>query len=425
MTNLFSVESFREYYSMHPYHFWQLANATYPVSADCDDVVFQYGWQANDSLGRKDIKTAIDTAENRLREFLGYSIAPHYVVETLPVERYFDSKLNRLTYIGADGRWLSLKLSEGKIIKVGVETRTLIGTVTTAGGSLVFSDADGDGINDTFTATIATTVTDITQIEIMFAAADRMSKPAGDDWLIKPVTITLVGGNAVIVGRVWQVVKPAKYETGAVLDPSTATNFVDTLEVYRHYCDPTGTTVDTAQAKLIWETRPFPGWASCFSCGSPTILTQDTDPAAVAYAIARVGLRDAEHGVVSIGEAIYDTTQNVWAAVSMSNARPPDRIEIRYQAGDAPDSMGNISQKWAEIVARFAAAEMNKRICACVGANRMVYNQQIDRAFGGDARVEKFNVSQNDLNSPFGTREGAIYAWRNVRNLREIAGVTA
>jgi hypothetical protein len=425
MTNIMPVESFRDFYGMHPFHSWQLSNATYPASSDCDDIVYQYGWQANDSMGRKDIRVAIDTAENRLREFLGYSVAPHYVVETLPVERFFDSKLNRLTYTGADGRWLALKLGEGKVIKVGVETRTLIGAVTTAGGSLVFSDADGDGINDTFTATIATTVTDVTQIEVMFVAADRMSKPAGDDWTIKPVTVTLSGGNAIIVGRMWQIVRPALYESAITRDPSTVANFAASLEVYRHYCDPTGTTVDTAQAKLIWETRPYPGWASCFGCGSPNILTQDTDPATVAYAIARVGIRDAENGLVSIGEAVYDTTQAIWGSVSMSNARPPDRIEIRYLAGDTPDAMGGMSQKWIEIVSRFAAAELNKRVCACVGANRAVYNQQIDRAFGGDARVEKFMMSQNDQNCPFGTREGQISSWRSVRNLRQIPGVIA
>lgn len=421
--SIMAFESFRDYFGMGPWHSWQLANTLYPVSTDCDDVIYEHTWQANDSMGRKEIRTAIDTAENRLREYLGYSIAPHYVVETLPVERFFDTRLNRLTYSGADGRWLALQLGEGKIIKVGVETRTLIGTVTTAGGSLVFTDADGDGLNDTFTATIATTVTDVTQIEAMFIAADRMSQPAGDNWTIKPVTITLTGGNAVIVGRMWQIVRPALYESGVTRDPSTVTNFAAALEVYWHYCDPTGTTVDTAQAKLIWETRPFPGWASCFGCGSPNILTTETDPATIAFAIARVGIRDAAHGIVSISEAVWDSTQSIWAAVSMSNARPPDRIEVRYLAGDAPDAMGNVSQKWIEIVSRFAAAELGKRVCACVGANRAVYNQQIDRAFAGDARVEKFTMSQNDLNCPFGTKQGEIEAWRMVRNARQIVGV--
>lgn len=424
MSNLLSFESFRDFFDLNPWHSWQLADASlYPVNPECDDIVHTYAWQANDSIGRKDIRAAIESAEKRLREYLGYSIAPHYMVELLPVERYYDTRLNRLTYAGADGRWLALKLGEGKIRSVGVETRTLIGTVT--GATLVLSDQDGDGLNDTFTATIATTVTDATQIEIMFAAADRMGKAAGDDWTIKPVTITISGGNAVIVGRLWQIVKPAKLELAATLDPTTASNFATSLEVYRHFCDPAGITTDTAQAKLIWETRPFPGWASCFGCGSPTILTNDTDPAALAYAIARVNVRDAEHGIVSIGEAVWDATQSIWGAVSMSNARPPDRIEVRYLAGDAPDTSGNVSSKWIELVSKFAAAELNKRICACVGANRTVYNQQVDRAFAGDARVEKFTLSQNDLNSPFGTREGALIAWRAVRNLRQIVGVVA
>ena len=55
----------------------------------------------------------------------------------------------------------------------------------------------------------------------------------------------------------------------------------------------------------------------------------------------------------------------------------------------------------------------------------MIYEQQIDRAFGGDARVEKFNMTEADNQSPFGYKEGQLAAWRVVRNLRQIVGVTA
>jgi len=420
MTNLLPLETFRQQFSYHPYHFWGLTSAThFPVSSDCADLVYQYAWQANDSAGREDVAQAIEAAEKRLQEHLRYSIAPHYVTETLPMPRFFDGRLDRLQYSGADGRWLDLQLGEGKIRSIGVETRTLIGTVTTAGATLVFSDADGDGLNDTFTATIATTVTDITEIEVMFVSGDRWTgEAAGDKWSIRPVNVSISGGTATIKGRIWQIVRPVLYESGSAIDPSVTANYAASLEIYRHYCNTSGQTNDDAQAMLIWETRPYPFY---YGSGSPTIQNS-ADPAAVGYAIARVSLRDAERGIIGLGEAAYDTTSSQWIAFGKIKY-PPDRIVIRYLAGEPLDSAGHVSERWAKIVARFAAAELGKRVCACNSANRMIYEQQIDRAFGGDARVEKFTMSMEDQLSPFGYKEGQLYAWRAMRNLRQLVGV--
>lgn len=420
MSNLLPLETFRSEFGYSPWHWWGLTSTTYfPTNANCNDLVYNYAWQANDSAGRTDVLQAIETAEARLREHLNYSIAPHYVTETLYPERWHDSKLNKVMYTDVSGRWNAIQLSEGKIQQVGVETRTLIGTVT--GISLATTDFDGDGLIDTFTATIATTVTDVSQIELMFAVGDRWTgEPAGDKWVIKPINVTLAGGVATIRGRMWQIVKPVLYESGQPLDPATAANYATSLEVYRHYCDPTGTTQDTAQAVLIWETQPWPYFVAPIIS---SITPNSTDPAAVGYALARVTLRDAEHGIVGFGEAIYDTAGAVWKAVTMTNFRPPDRILIRYLAGDALDSRGFIQEKWAKAVSRFAAAELGKRVCACESASRMIYEQQVDRAFGGDARVEKFNMTQGDEASPFGYKEGQLQAWRIVRNQRQLVGV--
>ncbi len=423
MTNLLPLDTFRAEFGYNPWHFWGLTStARFPVSDSCSDLVYQYAWQANDSVGRTDVLQAIETAEARLREHLRYSVAPHFVTETLPVPRWYDGRLNRLQYTGADGRFLALQLGEGKIQAIGTEARTLITTVTVAGASLVFSDADGDGLNDTFTATVGTLLTDVSQIELMFVSADRWTgEPAGDKWAIKPVSIVISGGTATIKGRMWQIVKPVLYESGQPIDPSTSTNYAQSLEVYRHYCNPDGQTNDTAQALLVWETRPFPYFAAAWF-GAPPMLQNSADPASVAYALARVGVRDADKGIVEFGAAVYDTASAQWVTTSLTQF-PPDRIIVRYLAGDALDSRGYMQERWAKATARLAAAELGKRICACESASRMIYEQQVDRAFGGDARVEKFNLSQDDNLSPFGYKEGQLQAWRIVRNQRQLGGV--
>jgi hypothetical protein len=422
MTNILPLESWRKNFSYHPWLFWGLSSANhFPVDADCPALVYEYAYQANDSVGRTDIITAIESAESKLRDQLHYYPAPHYVTETHLMPRWYDTHLNRMSYSDATGRWLGVELNEGKVLQVGTETRAIIGNAL-----LVYSDADGDGLNDTFTTAIATTVTDVSQIECQFATADRWDgSAAGDRWVVAPLNVTISGGMATIKGRAWQAVKPVRYEGGVAVDPANAANFVTSLDVYRHYCDPTGTTTATAQAMLIWETKPWPWFVACYGCGTPSINANSLDPAAAGYAIGRVGLRDAERGIVSVGEAIYDTTNATWQSVSMSNFRPPDRVEIRYLAGEPLNAQGHMQDRWAKVVSDFAAAELGKRVCACGSANRMIYQMQVDRAFGGDARVEKFNMTQSDDQSPFGYKEGQLLAWRNVRQLRQLGAVLA
>lgn len=424
MTNLLPLESFRSQFSYHPWHWWGLSSAAnYPVASDCADIVYQYAWQALDSMGRSDVVKAIESAEGKLKTHLRYSVAPHYAIETINPERFYDANLNRIVYADASGRWLNVQLPEGKIRQVGVETRTLIGTVTKAGASIVWSDADSDGLDDTFTATIVTTVTDVSQIEVQFASGDRWTgEAAGDKWVIAPLNVSISGGTATIRGRLWQVVRPVQYESGALVDPANPAVYAQSLEIYRHYCDPTGTTQATCQAVLIWETQPWPYFVAPVVSA---ITPNSTDPAALGYALARVTVRDAERGIVSFGEAIYDTTTAQWQSQTMTNFRPPDRIEIRYQAGESLDTYGHMRADWQRIVAHFAAAELGKRVCACNSANRAIYEQQVDRAFGGDARVEKFTMTQGDDVSPFGYKEGQLEAWRVVRNTRQMVGVTA
>lgn len=124
MTNLVPVETFRREMTLHPWYFWQLDTAG-STFTDCDQITPEYAYQG-DSAGREDVRRAIETAEAIIQEHLGYSIAPHFVNDTLPVARWYDTALNRLSYIGADGRWLSLQLREGMFIKAGIEARTLI-----------------------------------------------------------------------------------------------------------------------------------------------------------------------------------------------------------------------------------------------------------------------------------------------------------
>lgn len=402
----------------NPWHFWQLAdNTIVPVTSACNTIVNKYAWQSEDAAGRDDIQTAIIAAERRLISYMGYSPGAHFVTEIHAFPRYPDEQVTRLGYTGADARWMSINLNEGKIQTVGVAARTLIGAL-----NVVYTDADGDGLAETFTVSTPVSFTNPDQFALYFQATDRLdADPVSEDYRILPVKVTITGGVATAKGKRWLLVKPLLYEGAKsdVIDPTVNTNFVTALDAYRYYADPTGTTNETAQAKLIWETLPHPFFCSCPSCLGGS---NSTDPAAEGYAIARCGIRNAEMGIVTVAQAVYNVTAGTWGSVDWGICRPPDRVEIRYYAGVALED-GLMNKRMQTIVSRLAAAELQNKISACDIALRQLYHWQFDLSRSAGSADESYGlIAADDLANPFGTARGAVYAWKEVRDARRIVG---
>lgn len=431
MTALLALDDFRRIHGLAPFHFFGLLNTTYnPVTSSCNDITKEYAYQSTDAIGRSEIREAIETAEKRLRDYLGYSIAPAYFDETIQWPSYYDHSRRRLGTWQPNGNFIGAKLpwGSGYVQAVGTESLTLIGAASLANGKLVITDADGDNLSDTFTITIATTETDAEKIAVYFGSTDRLDGEAvGERWRIKPVKVIISGGNAVIKGRYWLLVKPILYEGVSTqpLDPATAANFVSSVDVYIRTTDPDGETVDNAQATLIWETQPCSGWWCCGSSDgtlSYTPTDSSLDPAAQGMAIARVGIRDARNGVVSIGEALRDATSGIWASVAWAAGQEPDRARVRYLAGYPLDD-GNVAQRWQIIVARLAAAEMAQKVSACDVANKSLAHWSFDLSRTGGNNDERFAISAQDLDNPLGQRRGHVWAWKEVKNLRITPGL--
>lgn len=424
---LLPLESWRQILGFHPYHFWQLANSKTPITSACNGLVKQHAWQSVDAVGREEIVEAIATAEDRLKDYLDYRVAPEAAVETVPWPSLADRWLTRINASGPDGRYVSLNLPEGYIQAIGNDTLTLIGTP-----AVVYTQRNG--LYYSFTLTLATSVTDPNQIEVYFAAADRLDGDAvSSRYRIAPVKVSISGGVATIRGSAWLCVRPTLYEdidaipssgaadTSGALDPSSSLVFVPALEVYQRTTDPNGTSISTAQATLIWETRPCVGsWCICNPQSVATYTPSGAayDPAAQAFAIARVGIRDSVNGIVTPAEAVQDANTGIWTEVRFDPLYQPDRVQVRYRAGYPLISDGQMDHRLRPIVARLAAAELTRPIAACDDANRELYRWQLDLARGGGRSVEQFQISPKDLNNPLGTRAGQVYAWKQIQNLR-------
>lgn len=415
------LDTFRQRISYHPWHFWGLSNATIPVQSNCNTLVYEYAWLMADQMGRNEVRQAIGDAEARLREHMNYSVGRRFVVETVPYSRPALADHQYLYSAGGDLRWLSVRASEGMIRNAGVEAFETLD----AAAVVTYSDPDGDGINELWTVTIAgvSSTLNLDQVAVYFSSSDRLNGEAkGDRWLIQPIKASLSGTTLTIKGDAWLMVKPLKYQgfTPATLDPSTSGNFVTEVEVYRRYCDPDGQTTSNAQAVLVWETAPYP--AFCSATGNNlTFSPNEADPAALAYATARVNIRNATLGYLTVGDAVYDSTTGQWASVDWGYYRQPDRVILRYEAGaklavveDTLNQAG-VFGRWDDIVVRFAAAELAHQIAGCEVANRELYRWQYD--YGIDTEGQRGRVAVEDLRNPFGTKAGQIYAWQQVRNL--------
>lgn len=408
-----------------PWHANQLVNATYvplaPATHKCDTITYEYAWGWADRCGRTNIRQAIEDAEQILFQYEHVWPSPRFREVTLPYPRTLDKQLRWGGDFDATGRWMSITLDEGYIQAAGYEHAE-----TPVVAALTFSDMDGDGLFETATCTAAVSAgTTDDQVAVQFLAAD--CGPITPRPQIAPRSVSVVGLSATVVFNAWDLVKPIKVSSPvlatydpAILPPAVTTPYAASVEVYRHWCDPNGITNDTAQALLMWETEPYPGWATCCD---PLNTGDYRDPAAIATALARVTLRNARAGIVAVGGAAYDATLGQWIhPCDWTCYRPPDRLTLRYQAG-IPLSGISTAQPRATVIARLAAAELARPICACAAANKELYEWQKDLSQTG--ATDDLYQAPEDMTNPIGSRRGHLQAWRHIKDKVRTVGILA
>ena len=425
VSNLLSLEEWRERMQINPWLFWGLSNSRVPPLNDCQ-ILQEYGWQMSDRTGREQVRQAIVEAERKLKSYLGFEVAPRYQEAEIAYPRPNDQSL----WYGSGAsdstaRRLSVQLPDGYVQALGVESLTLRDTPSVGAGTMVYSDQDGDGLLDTLTITATVPAgTSADSLAVYVPAADRLDgEGRSERYRLRPIRASVSNVTATIIVRSWLCVRPILYQgyTGSTqgINPDTTSNYLQSCEVCTRTTNGDGTTTATAQGVFTWETLPWPAWASCCDA-APYIPDSSTDPAAIGQAIARVGLRDARHGLVTPGQAVYNSTTGLWGGVVWFGCRQPDRVTVRYLAG-VPLESGRVAAQWADVVAGFAAAELQRGVCSCDAANAQLYYLQTDLArTGGNAGDQYSAVSAQDLNSPFGTRRGHVRAWRAVRHLRQL-----
>ncbi len=411
---LLSLPRYAQILGINPVLFQGAVGQTvFPLEGNrCSDVWPRYSWQLSDQIAHEDLAFAILQAEDELTRVLGYPPAPMWF--TQEVKQF--SQFHRPDLVGGYGRDVrgyrkSVEAKHAKVINVGRRTVTLIGTPTTGGGGLVYSDEDSDGFAETATISIATTVTQACDLKVYFTGTS-----GAEEWEIRPARSAVIsGGIATLIFDSWLFIDPELQSAAPstdgymAVDVTTTTNYVGSVDVYREFTDTT-----TVSSQFFWEpeiTIPI----LCSNCGGVgCIACAHTSQDGCLF------IRDVDNGTVVPTPATYDATNAQWIADTFSVGRDPDVVKIWYQAGAIDDrflggsSCDPLSDFFARVIAWIATARIERPFCQCGNVTALTdsWREELTRQ-GETAHLFDFSL----LKAPFGTRRGELMAWKAISML--------
>lgn len=400
---LLSLAEFFEIIGMHPFYANQLGvNIPARSRGDCQTVLYQEIWQNSDNLARQEIADAIALAENRFYEIAGFWPAPKYIeTERHDYPKYYDKRYVN-AYTQPDWRYKAIKTNAGYVQAVGTETLTLLNAAV----AVTPQDYDGDGFDEAFSATVAVAAgTDPNTIAAFFTATDRLNNPL-TDWEIRPLSVTVAGLVATIIGGRYLLVQPnltLEYAPQS-LDATAAASYVTEIEVYTRTTD----TSDTGS--LIWERI----WDTCAD-------NQDgTSPCDVVVDTACWIARDKDSGWLAPVPALWDADISSFTYSCPTICyRPPDRVTLNYLAGYPRQSNGRMNRTLARIVSMIAVQYVENRKCGC---NRVDVRLESWRQYPSDGQSNVF-ITPEQANNPLGSSRGYMEAWNLLYPFVQYSGI--
>lgn len=383
------LDEFARILGISPLSFNQLSSTLTPNTV-CGDIFFQYSWQHSDRIGRDDIAQAIYDAEQAISREAGFNLMPDWTVdERLP----YPTPSNPAAYgMGYNPRWQlkSVEASKGLMLYGGVKTKTLI----EAGATVVRTDLDVDQYAETCTVTVATSVTDKSEIHVYYPAKD------GDDgWEIRPIKVRFSGGNAIITFKAWQIVAANQMDAinAQPLDAADADTYETTVDVYRVYNDP------STQVQFLWENDP----SNCGTCTACQLGSQ----------AGCFHIRDKRLGFIVPAPGTYSSADGEFTSAEWSACREPDQVRLWYRSGYVDQNLerpyAELSEYWKTAIAYFAASKFERAVCGCSNVNQFIEKWRRDAAFSSQEEGG-FTVTAEIASNRLGTSMGALYAWRKI-----------
>lgn len=389
---LLSLDRFFQIIGMDPLTANGLVSAVAPAG-HCESVMYQYQWQHAQQVGREEVADAIRHAEDLIRAEIGYPVAPDWIAaERVTLPRAYAAHYTSLV-AGHWGYGPSVRARNGHIITGGRRASTLVAALV----GLTYTDEDGDGYFETATLDdIATTLTEPCELRVYFPG-----QAGADAWEIRPAHVSINAGIASIVVRREQCVDPDLWEArnadSGIIDADDDANFLTEADVYRVYNDP------SAPIEFLWEASQCDrcGGAGCPSC---EYATQG----------GCIRVRDERLGSFTYAPATWDALTSTFAFTAYTVCRIPDYARLWYRAGYQPNGCA-MDPYLERTVALLAVALLEGDLCNCASLRSFFDDCRIDLALNDGNTNTSYVTGPNVLACPWGTRKGAVMAWRRVQ----------
>lgn len=361
----------------------------------CEDAILQYTWQARTGgmPSREEIALAIAQAEGVITSHLHFPPVPVWIADEtdIPARGVPGAWAGYTPFGGVTVRpyLLQLQLQQKQVIYGGKEAWSVI----QAGRAITYSDPDGDGYNELATVTATTTITDASEIAVMYPGKDPVVDAT---WEIRPITVSFSAGVATITFKRHQAVLATLLEqiSASALNGYTDANFLTTVDVYRHYNDP------STMAIVEW---------------SPAICDD-----AACEVEAQTGCFtqvDPRSGVVSVHAADWVTADSEWVHVWPTWWQRPTRVRTWYRAGYRDQSkkqpFNQMYLQFEQAIAYLALTYMDRTWEACEPLHNLQGRWRTDLAQrqSNPSQSVSWNISRGQLDNPLGTTRAAVFAW--------------
>lgn len=391
---LLSIDEFAEIMGLNPYYLAQIGDNV-PLrrqrirEAKCDDVTFEHEWQ-DEKLSRYEIARAIEEAELKFATEVGYWPAPKFITDeaiTYPqpaADHLYRQLDHRRHYpkVRAEG----VRLAYGYVRAFGVENLETISDSAT----VVLSDANGDGVTDTFTCTIAMPIPlgwHESEICVFITDGDRFNWPLSE-WEVRPITVRFdsVAEELIITGASYLIVDPAHVVPTAPerLDADDVFTYVPNLLVMRR-------TVNNENQGLARVGR---------GC----------TPSEIELCMGNI---DTKIGLVTV---VPDRANH--PHISCRGEMDVEWANVNYLAGYPRQANGKMDKYHAQIISWLAAAYLQCLPCGCACSSNdklLSHFAEIETIQGARGNFPILTTRQ--IENPFGPQRGAIKAWNNARQL--------
>lgn len=405
---LIPLDDVARFLQIDPLHFNGVDSTLRVKRSSCDDVWSQHDWQMTGRASRESLAMALKQAEDTVVSLLGYSPLPtwfleeeHQIVKPASPELFFTNSSN------VRGQQKSV-IADFKYVLEGGRRAT---SVIELSSPVVYSDPNGDNYKELATVSVATVITDPEEISVFYPG-----KGGAEEWEIRPVTIEIGAGIAVITFQKYQVplenlvetlVGPEQGNNYKSIDGDDDANFLQTVDVYRVYNDPS--------QQLLFYTEN-----GCVNCGgSGCSVCSATSESGCLY------VRDEELGILAYTRADWNTDTGSFDLASYVNCREPDKVKIWYHAGyrDKKRTMPKreMDITWERLIIFYALTLMDTDVGWCDNTKR-IYAYQLEE-MNKNSSGKSYSVPDRILNNPLGVTRAALNLWRQItgptgRNVR-------